>query len=110
MDSQSQAPKLSRARFDLVFNLYLASTFIGAKIGKLDLPVDDEGNIPSDIIGAICLMVRSAPGTEYWDPRNAASYRKMLEFLDPYLLPPYRPASSELPVALYAPNRDRIYL
>lgn len=96
--------RLSKIRFRMVFNVRMAHTFLGAQINKLDLATDREGNLLPDIVGAICVMLRSAPGSEYWDPRDASNYRSMLEFLDPYLLPPYRPQSNELPVVLYQPR------
>ena len=71
--------------------------------------VDENGNLPPDIVGAICIMLRSVPGNEYWDPCDALGYIEMLKFLDPYLVPPYRPESNELPVALFAADGSRIY-
>ena len=96
--------KLSKVMFSLAMNVHLHDTFIGDRIGKLELGVDAEGNLLPSVIGAICVMLRSAPGTEISSARETPAFRKMLDFLDPYLESPYRPESDEikpLPYLLY---------
>lgn len=84
-------------------NVHLHGTFIGDRINKLELGADDEGNLLPRVIGAICLMLRSAPGTEISSAREIPAFRKMLDFLDPYLEPPYRPETNEIKSLLYLP-------
>lgn len=89
-------PKLSRIAFSLALNTHLHGTFICDRINRLELAVDSEGNLPPKLIGAICIMLRAAPGTEISSARETPAFRKMLDFLDPYLVPPYRPESNEI--------------
>jgi hypothetical protein len=95
--------KLSRIVFYLALNTHLSGTFICDRLNRLELKVDDEGNLPPKIIGAICVMLRAAPGTEISCARQIPAFRKMLDFLDPYLEPPYRPESDEIKPLIYLP-------
>ena len=97
-------PKLSRSVFYLALNTHLHGTFICDRINRLELAVDGEGNLPPKLIGAICIMLRAAPGTEISSAREIPAFRKMLDFLDPYLELPYRPESDEIQPLLYLPS------
>lgn len=97
--------KLSRTIFYLALNTHLHGTFICDRLNRLELAVDGEGNLPPKLIGAIGIMLRAAPGTEISSAREIPAFRKMLDFLDPYLEPPYRPESDEIKPLLYLPYK-----
>jgi hypothetical protein len=96
-------PNLSRVTFYLALNTHLHGTYICDRLNGLELKVDCEGNLPPKLIGAICIMLRAAPGTEISSAREIPAFRKMLDFLDAYLEPPYRPESNEIHPLLYLP-------
>jgi hypothetical protein len=96
-------PKLSKERFYIVMNSHLHGTHLCEIINKMELVIDREGNLPPNIIGAICVMLRAAPGTEISSSRDVPAFRKMLDFLDPYLEARYRPESDEIKPLLYLP-------
>lgn len=98
-------PKLSKVAFSIALNTHLCGTFICDQLNKTELVIDSDGNFPPDIIGAICAILRSALGTEISCAAEIPAIRKMLDFLDPYLEPPYRPESDEIVPLLYI-SRD----
>ncbi len=102
-NAEQNKPKLSKIRFYLALNTHLHGTFICDRLNKLDLATDTEGNLPPKLIGAICIMLDAAPGTEVSSAREFPAFRKMLAFMDPYLEPPYRPESGDIKPLLYLP-------
>jgi hypothetical protein len=102
-DQLSETKKLSKEAFFIAMNLHLHGTWLCERLNNWSFRVDEQGYLLPDVVGAVCLILRSAPGTEHSSAREMPAIRKMLHFLDPYLEPRYRPDSSELVPLIYVP-------
>jgi hypothetical protein len=80
--------KLSLTAFRIAACTHLTGTWLGSRIETMRIVVDENGDLPPDIIRAIHLMLSVADGTQYAQPGDALQFRNMLHFLDSYIAPP----------------------